>query len=158
LLPRRVSHDNPVDVRGDATPSRFADAVSIVLSDDAVDAVLALHVPRPIIGAVEAAQAVASAARDARKPVLGAWLGAIERPEAHDALEAGGVANFYTPENAVEAFSFLAAYRRRVPIHRRPTCSRRTTCGAGPAARSCCRTKRTRCSRHSASMRRRCTS
>ena len=112
LLPRRVSHDNPVDVRGDATPSRFADAVSIVLSDDAVDAVLALHVPRPIIGAVEAAQAVASAARDARKPVLGAWLGAIERPSVKEALDAGHVGNFYTPENAVDAFAFLAAYRR----------------------------------------------
>ncbi len=45
------------------------------------------------------------------KPVLASWLGAIDRREATDALESGGVANFYTPENAVEAFSFLAAYR-----------------------------------------------
>ena len=28
------------------------------------------------------------------------------------ALDAGGIANFFTPENAVDAFSFLAAYRR----------------------------------------------
>jgi acetyltransferase len=112
LLPERVSRRNPVDVRGDATPSRLADAVSIVLSDDGVDAVLALHVPRPVIGAVEAAQAVASAARDAQKPVLGAWLGAIVRPSVKQALDAGHVANFYTPENAVDAFSSLAAYRR----------------------------------------------
>ena len=48
----------------------------------------------------------------ASKPVLAAWLGAIDRPEVREALEAGGIANFYTPENAVEAFSFLAAYRR----------------------------------------------
>ena len=64
------------------------------------------------IGATDAARAVAAVARGARKPVLGAWLGAIDRPEAREALEAGGIANFYTPENAVEAFSFLAAYRR----------------------------------------------
>ena len=51
-------------------------------------------------------------ARASDKPVLGAWLGAIDRREVDDALEAGGIANFYTPENAVEAFSFLAAYRR----------------------------------------------
>ena len=44
--------------------------------------------------------------------MLGAWLGALDRPDVHEALEAGGIANFYTPENAVEAFSFLAAYRR----------------------------------------------
>ena len=112
LLPARLPRRNPVDVRGDATPARFADAVSTVLSDDNVDAVVALHVPRPIIGAVEAAQAIASVARDARKPVLGAWLGAIDRPPVKEALDAGHVANFYTPENAVDAFAFLAAYRR----------------------------------------------
>jgi acetyltransferase len=44
--------------------------------------------------------------------VLAAWLGALDRPEVREALEAGGIANFYTPENAVEAFSFLAAYSR----------------------------------------------
>ena len=46
------------------------------------------------------------------KPVLGAWLGAIDRPPVQEALDAGRVANFYTPENAVDAFAFLAAYRR----------------------------------------------
>lgn len=57
------------------------------------------------------ARAVAAVARRATKPVLGAWLGAVDRREATAALEAGGIANFYTPEHAVEAFSFLAAYR-----------------------------------------------
>ena len=71
-----------------------------------------LHVPRPIIGALEAAHAVAAVARGSDKPVLGAWLGAVNRPDVQDALEAGGIANFFTPENAVDAFSFLAAYRR----------------------------------------------
>ena len=73
---------------------------------------VALHVPRPSIGPTDAARAVAAVARGASKPVLAAWLGAIDRPEVREALEAGGIANFYTPENAVEAFSFLAAYRR----------------------------------------------
>jgi acetyltransferase len=50
--------------------------------------------------------------RDLDKPVLGAWLGALDRRDVQAALEQGGVVNFYTPENAVTAFSFLAAYRR----------------------------------------------
>ncbi|MCC7325920.1 MAG: GNAT family N-acetyltransferase [Burkholderiales bacterium] len=112
LLPNEIARGNPVDVRGDAPPSRFAAAVASTLSDPNTDAVLALHVPRPIIGAIEAAHAVAAVARDSLKPVLGAWLGAVNRPELHDALEAGGIANFYTPENAVDAFAFLASYRR----------------------------------------------
>src|SRR5215471_10689704 len=45
-------------------------------------------------------------------PALAAWRGATERRNVRAALEAGGVPDFYTPENAVDAFSFVAAYRR----------------------------------------------
>ncbi len=112
LLPAEMPRANPVDVRGDAPARRFAGAVEAVLADPGVDAVVALHVPRPVASAVETALAVAAVASEGTKPVLGAWLGAIERPPVQDALEKGNVANYYTPEIAVEAFSFLAAYRR----------------------------------------------
>ncbi len=112
LLPPEIDRCNPVDVGGDAPPSRLAAAVAATLADPGVDAVLALHVPRPIIGALESARAVAGIARGSAKPVLAAWLGALQREGVHEALEAGGIANFFTPENAVNAFSFLAAYKR----------------------------------------------
>ena len=111
MLPSNIACRNPINVRGDAPPARFAAAVEAALSDPNVDAVLVLHVPRPVLGATDAARAVADVARRSPKPVLAAWLGAIERAEAAGALEAGGIANFYTPENAIDAFSFLAAYR-----------------------------------------------
>ena len=112
LLPPEISRTNPVDVRGDAQPAKLAAVVATALTDPNTDAIVVLHVPRPIVGAIEAANAVAAIARDSTKPVLGAWLGAVNRPDVHYALEAGGIANFFTPENAVDAFSFLAAYRR----------------------------------------------
>ncbi len=112
LLPREIVRGNPVDVRADAPPARLAAAVAAALSDPQVDAVLALHVARPVTPAIDAARAVAAVARGSAKPVLASWLGALDRQGVHDALDAGGIANFYTPENAVEAFSFLAAYRR----------------------------------------------
>jgi acetyltransferase len=112
VLPPNVAARNPVNVRGDASPERMAAAVAATLADPGVDAVLTLHVQRPTTGSTDAARAVAAVARGSSKPVLGAWLGALEMPEARNALEAGGIANFYTPENAVEAFAFLAAYRR----------------------------------------------
>jgi acetyltransferase len=112
LLPPGVRCTNPVNVRGDAPPERMAAAIATTLADPNVDALVAIHVDRPQTGATDAARAVADVARNARKPVLGAWLGAIERRNVRDALEAGGVPDFYTPENAVAAFSFVAAYRR----------------------------------------------
>ena len=112
VLPAHLPCSNPVNVRGDSPPERFAAAVAAALGDANVDAVLALHVDRPLTGATDTARAVAAVARGASKPVLAAWLGAIERRNVRAALEAGGIPDFYTPENAVEAFSFLAAYRR----------------------------------------------
>ena len=112
LLPANVKPANPVDVCGEGSPERFGAAVRAVLDDVATDAVLALHVAVPAAPPTDTARAVAGAAKGAGKPVLAAWLGALERPEARAALEAGGIPDFFTPENAVEAFSFLAAYRR----------------------------------------------
>ncbi|HUH92353.1 MAG TPA: GNAT family N-acetyltransferase [Casimicrobiaceae bacterium] len=112
LLPAGSRLGNPVDLRGEAPPERFAAALRVVLGDANVDAALVMHVATPAAPPTDAARAVASAAKGASKPLFAAWLGAVARPEAGAALESGGLANFYTPENAVEAFSFLAAYRR----------------------------------------------
>jgi acetyltransferase len=83
-----------------------------VLADPQVDAVIALHVDRPLTAATDTARAVATVAHASVKPVLAAWLGSVDRREVDAALDAGGVANFYAPEHAVDAFSLLAAYRR----------------------------------------------
>jgi len=49
------SHGNPVDVIGDATPERYANAIRIVLDDPNVDAVLAIFVPQAITDPTETA-------------------------------------------------------------------------------------------------------
>ncbi len=112
LLPCKCTLGNPVDVESEATPVQFATAVRAVLDDPGVDAVLALHVAVPAAPPTDTARAVAAAAHEAGKPLLTAWLGAVDRPEARAALEAGGAVSFFTPEVAVEAFSFMTSYRR----------------------------------------------
>jgi acetyltransferase len=112
LLPPHWSHGNPVDIIGDATPERFERAVTMVLADPAVDGLLALYCPTKIMPAGEAAQGVIRAAAGSTKPVLTAWLGQLDGAEIRGLFEAARVPNFYTPENSVEAFSFLAAYQR----------------------------------------------
>src|SRR5207245_1574746 len=102
---------NPIDVRGNASPARLAAVVDAVLADPNVDAVLTIHVARPVTGATDSARAVAHVATKSAKPVFGAWLGSLDRREVDAALDAGAIANFFTPENAVEAIAFLAAYR-----------------------------------------------
>jgi acetyltransferase len=111
-LPPQWSRGNPIDIIGDAPPARFAAATRAALADPGVDALLAMYSPVAMTAPEDAARAVAEAAAGSRKPVLAAWLGDISPTASRAHLEANGIPNFYTPENAVEAFSFLCAYRR----------------------------------------------
>jgi acetyltransferase len=111
-LPPQWSRANPIDIVGDAPPQRFEDATAAALDDPGVDALLVMYSPVAVTSPAEAARAVVAAAQARSKPVLAAWLGAINPSETRAYLESKGLPNFYTPENAVEAFSFLCAYRR----------------------------------------------
>jgi acetyltransferase len=108
-LPPQWSRGNPIDIIGDAPPERFAAATAAALADPGVDALLAMYSPVAVTEPEAAARAVAGAVGPSRKPILAAWLGDIR---SGTYLESQGIPNFYTPENAVEAFSFLCAYRR----------------------------------------------
>jgi acetyltransferase len=111
-LPTQWSRGNPVDLIGDAPAGRFGEATAAVLADPGVDALLAMYSPVAVTDPAQAARAVGEASKASRKPVLAAWLGDIGPNESQANLETYGIPNFYTPENAVEAFSFLCAYRR----------------------------------------------
>ena len=110
-LPPQWSRGNPIDIIGDAPPERFAAAVGAALADPGVDAVLVMYSPVAVTAPEAAARAV-SAVSSGKKPLLAAWLGDINPSDSRRHLDDAGIPNFYTPENAVEAFSFLAAYRR----------------------------------------------
>lgn len=114
-LPPHWSHSNPVDLIGDATPQRFEDAINAVAADPGVDALLVLFCPQTVTSAEAAATAIISAIHHASaqhaKPVFTALLGGASIIGGRAMLEAAHVPNFLTPENAVEAFSYLARFR-----------------------------------------------
>jgi acetyltransferase len=111
-MPPQWSRGNPIDIIGDAPATRFGEATAAALADPNVDALLAMYSPVAVTAPEAAAAAVAEQASGSAKPVLAAWLGELDDDASRACLEAAGIPNFYTPENAVEAFSFLCAYRR----------------------------------------------
>jgi acetyltransferase len=111
-LPAQWSHGNPIDIVGDAPPERFGAASAAALADPNVDAVLVMYSPVAVTEPDAAAQAVAQSSRERHKPLFAAWLGDINPSESRRHLDDAGIPNFYTPENAVEAFAFLCAHRR----------------------------------------------
>lgn len=111
-LPVTWSRNNPVDIVGDATPERYAEATRALLEDPNVDALLVLNSPTAISNSAEAAQVVLENIRDAAKPVLTSWLGGASTQAARAAFRAAGVPGYETPTQAVRAFGHMIRYRK----------------------------------------------
>ena len=112
VLPMHWSKSNPVDIIGDATPARFSAAAELVIADPNVDAVLTLFCPQTVTRPEDAAMAIITVASHHPKPMFTAWLGGASVQSAKALLDGANIANFLTPENAVEAISYLARFRK----------------------------------------------
>ncbi len=127
VLPDSVRRANPIDIEGDADPARFKATVAAALEDKATDAVLAMHAPTALSRSLEAAVAVAEAAKDARKksvnakPVFAVWFGATSESDKtfEDAriphYETGAVRGFMHMVRWNEAREFLMSAPPNLP-------------------------------------------
>ena len=112
LLPPTWSHGNPIDLIGDAPVERYRATLEALLAEPACGAVLFMHAPTAIVASVEIARACAPLAAAARDRVLGCWLGDAAVAPARAVFQAAGIADYPTPEEAVQACAMLATYRR----------------------------------------------
>jgi acetyltransferase len=111
VLPATWSHGNPVDIIGDATPERYRDAIDLVLQDKEVDGVLVILTPQAMTAPVEVAEAVVAASEKNRKPIITSWMGGRQVDPARSLFRQARIPTFNTPEAAVDAFHYLAAYK-----------------------------------------------
>ncbi|KPF69691.1 hypothetical protein IP69_10070 [Bosea sp. AAP35] len=117
-LATRIDPSRGLDIRKEeavieaATPAEYGAAVSSLIEDDGVDAVLAVHAPYLLAEAEACAEAVVAAAKGARstKPVLAAWIGGDETIGARFA--AAGLPSFATGAEAVIGFQHLLRHAR----------------------------------------------
>jgi acetyltransferase len=113
-LPAEGQHTNPVDLLDDAPAERFRKALSLVLADGNVDAVLAIFAIQSDVDPEETARVVADVARKATKPVLAAWMGGERACRGIRILNESGLPTHRSPEQAVRAFSHLVTYSRNL--------------------------------------------
>lgn len=111
IMPAKWSPSVPVDILRDATPSVYGAATEAVLADEGVDGVLVMLAPQAETDPTASAESVAEVAARSTKPVLACWLGGGMVDEGRRRLAAAGLPKFRSPEEGVEAFSFLARYR-----------------------------------------------
>ncbi|MGC1953821.1 MAG: bifunctional acetate--CoA ligase family protein/GNAT family N-acetyltransferase [Gammaproteobacteria bacterium] len=113
ILPKTWSRGNPIDIVGDAPPSRYADALRELMKDRGVDAVLVLNCPTAVAAGIAPAQAVIDARGHQSRPILlTSWVGGDAQWQAGQLLARHGIATYHTPERAVAAFMHIVDYRR----------------------------------------------
>jgi len=111
-LPQHWSHSDPVDILGDADSERYRAATEIVLADKNVDGLLVLLTPQAMTDPTVCAEGVIAAASKVNKPVLACWMGANLVREGRQRFAKAGIPQFSSPEAGVDAFGYLACYRR----------------------------------------------
>ena len=121
LFPEEASIHNPLDMIASATPAGYAQAMTELLEDPAIDAVVPIFVPPFGVRQEDVADAIvrASAAKP-EKPVLAVLMGREGLPYGRAELHAAGIPAYVFPESAARG---LAALNRHVEWMRRPPAS-----------------------------------
>src|SRR5574339_1012760 len=78
LLPAAWSHNNPVDILGDASPERYARALEIAAKDPNSDGILVILTPQAMTDPTKTAEELKPYAQGLGKPVIATWMGGDE--------------------------------------------------------------------------------
>ena len=116
VLPAAWSHNNPVDIAGDAPPGRYIDAIKALLEDEGVDALLVLNCPSAVASSTDAARAVVDTLRESgskasSRGIFTSWLGIDSAREARKIFTENRIPTYGTPAEAVRGFMQMVRYR-----------------------------------------------
>lgn len=112
FLPDAWSHNNPVDILGDAESDRYAKALEIASEDANTDGMLVILTPQGMTNPTEIAEKLAPYAHSTGKPVLASWMGGDFVAEGESILRQAGIPDFPFPDDAARAFEFTWRYAR----------------------------------------------
>lgn len=112
VLPPQWSHENPIDILGDAKPDRYSSVIQTCLQDEASDALLAMLVPVAMSQPYQVAQEICKFAKETKKPLITCFMGEKQTKKSRKLLADCKIPCYRTPEVAVEAFSYLVSYHQ----------------------------------------------
>ena len=110
VLPPHWSHNNPIDIIGDAGPDRFEATVEVVAKDPSVDGLLVIMTPQGMTNPAAIAEKLSRFAKLDSKPLLTSWMGGAEAAQGEAILNRAGIPTFPFPDTAVRAFHYMWKY------------------------------------------------
>ncbi len=110
ILPSHWSHNNPVDILGDASPERYGQVIETCLKDEQCDGLLIILVPIAMSEPYKVAEVLVELSKKSKKPILSCWMGREQVKTSWALFSSDKIPSFSTPETAVEAFANLVNY------------------------------------------------
>lgn len=110
ILPEAWSQGNPIDILGDATPTRYQEALQICLKDPQMDGIVVILTPQAMTQPLEVAQSILKIAKKSLKPILACWMGGVQVQAGQALFLRNNIPCFDSPVAAVESFSFLISF------------------------------------------------
>jgi acetyltransferase len=110
VLPPTWSHNNPVDIIGDASPERYAKALEIAANDPNSDGMLVILTPQSMTDPTQIAEQLKPLAKQESKPVLASWMGGVDVAAGEEILNRANIPTFPYPDTAARAFNYMWQY------------------------------------------------
>ena len=110
FLPPHWSHNNPIDILGDANPQRYAKTLDIVLKDPNSDGLLVILTPQAMTDPTQIAEDLKGYAQTANKPVLASWMGGAEINRGETILNSASIPTYRYPDSAARLFDLMWQY------------------------------------------------
>ena len=114
VLPANWSHDNPVDIIGDAPAQRYVDALQVLARHpQPTGTLLFIQAPTAIVPSADIARAMVPVVLPPERPPLplvACWIGGPAVAEARQIFVNAGIACYDMPEQAVAAIGMLQRY------------------------------------------------
>ena len=110
VLPATWSHNNPVDIIGDASPERYAKALEIAANDPGSDGMLVILTPQAMTDPTRIAEQLKPLAKQEGKPVLASWMGGVDVAAGEEILNRANIPTFPYPDTAARAFNYMWQY------------------------------------------------
>src|ERR1700688_925301 len=110
FLPAHWSHNNPIDILGDADSERYARALAIASQDPNSDGLLVILAPQGMTDPSQIAERLKPYAKEYGKPVIASWMGGNSVAAGEAALNAAGIPTFSYPDTAARAFTYMWRY------------------------------------------------
>ena len=110
ILPPTWSHNNPVDIIGDASPDRYAAALEIAAKDPNSDGILVILTPQAMTDPTATAEKLVPYAHNLGKPVLASWMGGADVEKGDMILNQANIPTFAYPDSAARMFDYMAHY------------------------------------------------